>query len=66
MAKAVKEQNTTSQINATEAKKGSYVVAQEFRDITDFSIVHKVGDAVDFAEGTRLQELIEAGLVKEK
>lgn len=41
----------------------SYKVAQEFRDIADFSKVHAVGDDVSDMEESRLKELVEGGLV---
>lgn len=53
-------------INGGEAPKGTYEVAQEFRDIADFSLVHKVGDDVSDMDPKRLQELVESGLVTKK
>ncbi len=48
------------------AKKGKYVVAQEFRDIVDFSQVHKVGDDVSSMDASRLAKLVQGGLVEKK
>ncbi len=46
--------------------KGKKVVLQEFRDVVDFSKVHKVGDDASGFTKERLAELVEAGLVGDK
>lgn len=50
-------------INMEPVEKGKYVVAQEFRDIVDFSKVHSVGDDVSDFDKKRLAELLAAGIV---
>lgn len=47
---------------AEKAKK--FIVASEFRDVSNFDKVHKVGDDVSLFDKARLDSLVNRGLVK--
>lgn len=48
------------------SKTGKYTVASEFRDISDFNKVHKVGSDVSHFDEARLKSLVESGLVNKE
>lgn len=50
----------------TAKAKGTYTVKSEFRDISDFSKVHKVGADVSHFDVKRLETLVANGLVEKK
>jgi hypothetical protein len=55
-----------SQSAAAEEKGKAHIVANEFRDIADFSKVYKVGDDVSHFAAERLKGLVEKGLVEQR
>ncbi len=75
MAKAAKNKSAATKDETASKEKNegikptskiSYEVVQEFRDIVDFSKVHKVGDDASGFEPGRLAELVKSGLVTKK
>lgn len=47
-------------------KKGKFIVKSEFRDISNFNKMNKVGDDVSHFHPERLQTLVDVGLVEKK
>lgn len=48
------------------ADTSGYVIAQEFHDINDFSIIHRVNQPIGEISVNRFTELKEAGLIKKE
>lgn len=64
-AKADKEAADKADADAKKAEKAKkFIVASEFRDVSNFDKVHKVGDDVSSFDKARLDSLVNRGLVK--
>lgn len=66
MSKSVKKANEKPDDvpQHNEVRSAVYVVASEFRDISDFAKVHNVGDDVSYFAAERLEGLLKRNLVK--